>query len=968
MFFQSTRLARCIALSFCAGISTPVLAASVSIEDAQSETQTAAGDDTLIIGELGSVITQKDPAVLLEGDTHDGGVIIDNSGLLQSSKDRGIDSDDEGGARHYQIFNRAGATIDAAKQGIRIDGDFAGSTISIDNAGTITSQTDRAIMLKALQTDVSIRIINRDSGLIHGADDGMRLGANATVINYGEISSDDLPEDGEKFDGIDFDESLNGRVENHGLISGGRHGITTDLGAELINYADGVVIGRNGSGFGSDGNGKVINYGLISGRFNEQLTTGDGDGVDIDGQGIIENYGTIEGTGAGGEKDGAANSGEGIAMGGGSIINHAGATISGAANAILIDDSSTGGAPFATDLQNYGRITGLDGDGVRIIGDQADRVLNAGLISGTSGLALDLGGGDDQLTLTAGSQFVGLVDGGAGHDSLILNDTAGGHFSNSRNFEWLAVQQGIWTISSDDFSQGGEVSTGAELNNQGRIGGTLTVASGGVYSGSGQLQNLNLAAGSTLGFAVAADGSHSPVQVNGNAQINGAKLDIRAGAGNYPAQSSYRVLNAAEGINGQFSTVSSNFAFLTPTLSYTADSVELELQRNDIGFADVAISQNGASAANSITADSTPVLYNALLTSDVTSAGDGLEQLSGASNASLANVTLAASNQVGLAMLGAMQQRGGGMSGNLQSSVNLLDGPVLAANGLPNEARNLNDPNAQGRLWIQALGSSANLDATSGSHDLDQDTQGAVVGADWALDTQWRVGLVGGYSSTDIGAGSSVDGNVDSYHLGVYALHQRGPYNLRLGAAYSDHDGDSKRQIKFNGFDDTVRGDYDADSLQAFVELGYAINRGRLEAEPYANLGYQRYDQDSYTEKGGPAALHVKSEDQDNVTSAFGVRLAYLDTLQNGMSVTPRLGVGWRHVYGEVDSHIKQSFASGGTAFSVEGSALDRDSALLEAGLDVGINAKQNIGIGYSGQLGSDSQNHAFMVQWQLGF
>lgn len=972
MLFKPTYLARCITLSLFAGVTSHAFAANPNpiINNAITDSQELGDQSLLTITDSGSIITKKDPAVLLKGDTSGAGVIIDNSGIVQSSKDRGIDSDDgDGPARHYQIINREGALIDAEKQGIRIDGDFAGSTVSIDNAGTITSQTDRAIMLKALQTDVKIDIINRETGVIHGVvEDAMRLGANATVINYGEISSGDMTDDDAKFDGIDFDESSGGKVENHGLISGGRHGITTDKGAELINYADGVIIGRNGSGFGSDGDGKVTNYGRITGSYNGIAPNGDGDGVDIDGQGYIDNYGTIEGTGAGGEKDGAANTGEGIAMGGGTIINHEDATISGAANAILIDDSATGGAPFATFLENHGSILGLDGDGVRIIGDQDDTVINNGLISGASGLALDLGGGSDNLTLGAGSQFVGLVDGGEGRDTVTFDDAKGGSFGNSQNFEWLDVKQGTWTLTSNDFSEGGEIQSGAELINQGQIGGTLSVKSGATYSGAGQVQNLNLQAGSTLGFAVAADGSHNPVQVNGSADIEGAKLDIRAGSGEYPKQSNYTVINATEGVSGQFASVSSNFAFLTPTVAYNANSVELELQRNDVAFSDMAKGLNAANAANRISASSNPALYNALISSDANSASQGLEQLAASSNASLANATLAGSSQVGGAMLGAMQQLGGGMSGNLQSSLSLQDGPLLAANGLPNEARNLNDPNAQGRLWVQALGSNGTLDGNAGSHDIDQNTAGAVVGADWALDAQWRLGVLGGYSSTDVDAGNDADGNIDSYHIGAYALRQSGAYNLRLGAAYSSHDGESKREVNFNGFSDHVRGDYDADSLQAFAELGYAINSGKLQAEPYANLGYQRYERDSYNEKGGPAALHVESQDQDNVTSTFGVRIARFDTLDNGMSFTPRLGVGWRHVYGDVDSNTRQSFLSGGTAFSVEGSALDRNSLLLEAGFDVGISAKQNIGLAYTGQLGEDSRNHALILQWQLGF
>jgi outer membrane autotransporter protein len=213
-----------------------------------------------------------------------------------------------------------------------------------------------------------------------------------------------------------------------------------------------------------------------------------------------------------------------------------------------------------------------------------------------------------------------------------------------------------------------------------------------------------------------------------------------------------------------------------------------------------------------------------------------------------------------------------------------------------------------------------------------------------------------------------VDGNVDSWHAGLYAMRQSGPLALRLGAAYSKHDGSSKRTVSFDGFSDRPQGDYDADSQQAFAELGYNLGSGRLSAEPFANLGYQRYSRNGYREKGGPAALDVESQSQDNFTSTFGVRLAHLSQLDNGMSLTPRGSLGWRHTYGDVGNSTRQAFLSGGSGFNVEGSALDRDSLMLEAGLDLGVSARQSVGIGYSGELGSNSRNHALTGHWQLRF
>jgi subtilase-type serine protease len=112
----------------------------------------------------------------------------------------------------------------------------------------------------------------------------------------------------------------------------------------------------------------------------------------------------------------------------------------------------------------------------------------------------------------------------------------------------------------------------------------------------------------------------------------------------------------------------------------------------------------------------------------------------------------------------------------------------------------------------------------------------------------------------------------------------------------------------------------------------------------------------------------VDAQTQDNFTSTFGVRLAHLSQLDNGMSVTPRGSLGWRHAYGDVDNSTRQAFISGGSGFSVEGSALDRDSLMVEAGLDLGVSARQSVGIGYTGELGSNSRNHAVVGQWQLRF
>jgi outer membrane autotransporter protein len=984
MPFPPQRLSLAIALLISA---TTAHGKTVQIDTATTASQTLGGSDTLTISAPGS-ITNSGKAVSLKDSTSGAGVVIDNAGKIVSSGGRAIDSSgDESKARNYAIYNRSGGQILGANDALRIDSNFVSGSLLIDNSGVIRSTTGQGLDLDALRSDaVKTTIINRAGGLVRGeASDGVKTGANASLTNYGEISTGDSHNADEKFDGVDIDTASGVSITNYGVISGGRHGITTDLGATLINY--GQITGRNGSGFGSDGDGTVINHGTITGAYSGLQENGDGDGVDIDNLAHIENYGTIQGVGAGGvDKAGFANGSEGIALGGGYILNAAGALISGADSAILVDDGSGNSGLAATTLENFGRIEGLNGFGVKFVGEFADSVINGGTISGSNGLALDLGGGDDRLTLRNGSRFIGIVDGGSGTDQVVMDDALGGDFGESRNFEWLEVRQGTWTLNgSGDFSDGGAVRNGATLINHGGIAGTLTVDAGGVYAGGGSVGSLNvngtlrtdtslgrativhdltMGKAATLAYGVNADGSSAPVVVGGVANLNGATLAVNPGSGTYPWQSHYTVLQAAQ-VNGTFGEVSSDYAFLTPTLAYTPTQVDLTYTRNDVAFNEFATTANGNSAANSLASiGKNNALYNALLNTTQNSAGAAIEQLAGASNANLTSATLSASSQVGSSMLAAMQQMAGP---GLLVGLDQRDTPVLVASGVPAAARNLNDPSARGRLWLQGIGGYGKLDVEHGSGGLEQRTKGSLLGADWALNPAWRVGVLGGYSQTDLDA-SGVDGEVDSWHAGVYALHQNGPLALRLGAAYSAHQGDSQRSIAFNGFSDRPKGDYDADSQQAFAELGYAMGSGRLSAEPFASLGYQRYHRDRYQEKGGAAALQVDSQQQDNFSSSLGLRLAHLSSLDNGMSVTPRMALGWKHTYGDVSSSTRQAFVTGGTAFNVEGSALDRDSLMLEAGLDVGVSARHSLGLGYSGEIGSNSRNHGLIGQWQMSF
>nr|WP_241015517.1 autotransporter outer membrane beta-barrel domain-containing protein [Pseudomonas frederiksbergensis] len=586
------------------------------------------------------------------------------------------------------------------------------------------------------------------------------------------------------------------------------------------------------------------------------------------------------------------------------------------------------------------------------------------------GVSLQLDEADDLLAINNGTRWDGRIDGGAGKNALLLNATEGGEIGETSNFEDVRVARGVWTLSHD-FNGTAEVKAGAALLNNGSIKGDAYVDQSATYGGKGDVANLfvggrllvrkasapiirgnlELSEDAAIDYIVSATEGASALSVEGTAILSNAGLNVIGLPGNYAQSTVHTVLNAGM-IEGEFGQVTSSLAFMTPKVSYSDTQVVLTYTRNDVPLETVATSASGQALARSVDTPKTVIAnaaIGALLASNKANASVAIEQLAASSNANLAKATLSSVSPVNASMLSAMRQLDNG-TGTVSDKA-----PRLAA-GNENSSR----------VWLQALGNGGK--AESDFHGtLKHSTQGLVLGADWRLDEQWHVGVMGGKSQTKLDA-RQFDGDLDSWHLGAYAVRQDGPLALRLGATYANHEGSSKRRVAFNGFSDRLKGSYDANTQQAFAEAGFNLGRNNVTIEPFASLGYQRYQRDSHTEKGGDAALKVYGQTQDNFSTTFGLRAAKLNTLDNGMRLTPRLSAGWKHTYGELDSETRQQLVKGGKRFDIAGAALDRDSLALDAGLDLGLSANHTLGVSVTGEIGSDSRNHGVMGQWQMAF
>lgn len=535
--------------------------------------------------------------------------------------------------------------------------------------------------------------------------------------------------------------------------------------------------------------------------------------------------------------------------------------------------------------------------------------------------------------------------------------------------------------------------------------------------------DLKLFDKAVLAYEINAAGRGETIKVGGTASIGGAILKVLAIDGEYPQLSRYTVIEA-NAIDGKFARVENNLAFMTAEVEYEKQTVELTYARNEVPIGDLAITENGQKLGESIveSKDSTSpqplpreepadtVVHNqpvnihtpepddipakttesptspssptdsktasappaspaapgsaankskppspsnaavvALLGADKTTASHAIEQLAAGTTANLAKATLNSDGPMRATMLAAMRQFDSASG-------------VSSQKGAPRRAAG-ND--LDGRVWLQALGYGGTLDRDVDA--LKYATQGLALGADWALGDEWRIGVMGGKSQTRLDS-RDLDGDLDSWHVGTYALRQSGFVSLSLGASYSHHDGSTRRQVAFNGFRDRPQGQYDASTQQAFAEAGYNIGRATVSIEPFAGIGFQRYQRNGYTEKGGAAALKVDNQSQNNLSSTFGLRLAKLNTLDNGMQLTPRFSASWKHTYGEVTTQTRQRLITGGRHYTVSGAPLDRDSWSVDAGLDLQLSARHTLGVGYGGELSSDSRSHGVTGQWRMAF
>ncbi|WCT72523.1 autotransporter domain-containing protein [Sphingomonas naphthae] len=1013
-------------LAFCAFAAVPAIAQqTITVNRGTTRTTQAAvaGTDSVTVAAGGAIDTTANPAINWNGAST--GLAITNSGTIRStaSGGRAIGTSGSATTRGITLTNNAGGLIESADDAIRINNDVTAGTIRIDNFGTIrTTNGGQAIDFDAIASGTaSVAITNYAGGVIRSVgQDAIRPGQGAIVTNAGLIYSEGPTNN--NYDGIDWQQRSGTVVnQNGGTISGLRHGITSDIDVNVTNLAGGSIIGRNGSGIGSDGTGTVVNFGTIEGSWDGLATNGDGDGVDIDLIGTVTNSGTIRGISARGvDSGGRPNGAEGIAIGGGVITNTATGLISGGRTGILVDDGGVGGAYGATTITNAGRIEGFTGPAIQLVGEFADTITNSGTIASNGAVAIQMGGGNDTLALVTGSTITGRADGGTGNDLVSLSGTGSGTFGNLVNFERLAVVSGNWTLSdASTFATSTTLSAGANLTtatpltgaitNNGTI--TLNQAANGSFAGT-------LAGNGTLIKAGAGTLSIGSQAFTGATLVSAGRLDV---LGTLP--STIIVARGATlggtgttgpvtvGVGGivapgqSIGTLTVNGAFVQSAGSTYQAEIAPTGAADRIVVNGAATIQSGAilqpiPAAGTYTPGTRFVLLTATggvsgaYTLTGASLGTGTElRLGGTANAVFVDVartgaslplvaqstnqlnTAIAVSQLGVANAAYAAITLVPENANVRYALDQLSGEIHASarTAMVRDAdlaqrsvlTHLDDGSAGMGLWAQGIAGYGEEEGDRGAADGSRSTYGGMGGFDFEVTEGIRIGAAGGYTRDKLVVRERASrATLKTTHALGYLDAVLAGFHYSGGVGYDWVDVDTRRAPAFGGFSDVNTASYDGGVLHGFARIGAPIPAFGATIEPFASIQGYRVRTKSAQEAGGAASLGLFRRREAFAQASVGTKV---ETRVVG-AISARGSAAYVHVFGQRAGEASVRFGNTNGFFPVRGTTMSSHAAAVSGAVNWALAPKARLSVSYDGLIGTTSSESTGRLTFAIGF
>ena len=612
-----------------------------------------------------------------------------------------------------------------------------------------------------------------------------------------------------------------------------------------------------------------------------------------------------------------------------------------------------------------------------------------------SGSALAVNGGS--FNLNGHAQTIGAFSGTGGTVALGTGTLTAGDSSNTTYAGGFTgtgglIKQGSGTLTLSGISTIGttEVAAGKLMVN-GSLNTALTVDAGGSIGGSGTITgNLTVngtirpdigttnvvgtytqAAGSTYQVEVTPGGLSDKINVTGNAVIsNAAAVQVLADAGTYQRNTNYTILTASGGVTGTYASVTSNFAFLKPTLSYDANNVLLNLVASQNAFVNGAQTPNQVAvatvldlAAPTASGDFGAVL-NALYALNTQQGPAMLNLIGGQSYSGFGSVAIQGSQL----FMDSFQGHAGSGSVGGGNSAGLPGSTYVALRAEPTDACDIAcDGEPSWGAWGGAMGGFGTVAGSNNANGLTYNLGGFIAGIDRKFASFFRAGIAAGLNAATLTtSGVPGTGNSNTVQFALYGAYNEGALYVDGLAGYGRSDNRMNRPLAIPGLAPrTALGNTTANTFFSQLETGYKIvvaPRFDGFVTPFARLQASTSTQNGFTETGADSLdLTVAQQTTNSLRTVVGAQIgAGLDApWREKLSMTFHLG--WSHELADLSRPVTAVFAGApALGFTTQGAIAPRDGVVLGLGASSAIADRTSIYFRYDGDLAGGNTNHIF--------
>ena len=275
------------------------------------------------------------------------------------------------------------------------------------------------------------------------------------------------------------------------------------------------------------------------------------------------------------------------------------------------------------------------------------------------------------------------------------------------------------------------------------------------------------------------------------------------------------------------------------------------------------------------------------------------------------------------------------------------------------EGMSSGDSNPDVAVWVQGMFNKSKLDDTSKAKGFDADSNGVALGIEKFINKDVKVGAGYAYTNTNIdGFMRSTD--VDTHTAILYGEYKPSNWYVNGIATYGWSDYSEDKNVAGVG----VKADYDVETFGLQAMTGYDMNVNGLGITPEAGLRYVHIKQDAYKDS---ADQHVSANDSDILTGVIGAKVSKNFELSNGMNIKPEARIAATYDLFNDDVNSVVTLANG-SAYAVEGEALDRFGMEFGAGVTAEVNDNVELSLGYEGKFREDYQDHTGLINAKYKF